>query len=374
MSQESEQKSIVSHTEQAHPTLSIDTKFLDRNSPVVQSRDNMSVTADTNFYIDDAGVVEGRPQRNTSNAESRGPILSNAEKLAHEIVQKKDEIVQKNLDPEPALRFVESVCKSREWLNGAPTGELHYVAEKQREGSLIVEPSTPVPKTRARENGHAGWEYHYAQFGNETSSNLRRGGSAPPPSDGSESSQFREHKYHPYHPLGSPFQERSPPSTPSFPARTGLTTHQPPSYLRRSIMPYPRATLSETLSETSSETTSSTPSATPSGLAQAPTPSPATLDVANRRSAAGPVRRRTTTNQEKKHLCSVCGNAYLRPSGLAVHLRTHSGEKPFLCPKTSCARSAPANAFSVKSNWARHIRALHPELVASTLVRQLSII
>src|SRR5277367_5682293 len=191
MSQESEQKSIVSHTEQAHPTLSIDSKFLERNPPVVQSRDNMSVTTDTNFYVDDAGLVEGHSQHNTSNAESRGPILSNAEKLAHEIVQKKDEIVQKNIDPEPALRFVESICKSREWLDGAPSGEIHYVAEKQREGSLIVEPSTPVPKARARENGHAGWEYHYAQFGNEASSNLRGGGSAPPPSRGSENMQFR---------------------------------------------------------------------------------------------------------------------------------------------------------------------------------------
>jgi uncharacterized Zn-finger protein len=93
------------------------------------------------------------------------------------------------------------------------------------------------------------------------------------------------------------------------------------------------------------------------------------LHVANKPSSAGPVRRRKSTNQdqEKKHLCPVCGNAYLRPSGLAVHLRTHNGQKPFLCPKTECARSAPENGFSVKSNWARHIRALHPELVASHL-------
>jgi hypothetical protein len=347
MSQESEQKSIVSLAEQGLLTQSIDTKFLDRKSPSPESRDDKSAAAETTFYLDDMEVGEGQSQHSESNTGNQGPLLSKAEKLAREIVQKK-------LNTDLAHRFVWSICKSREWLNDTPIGEIDYSAGKQGDESLIVEQSTPVRRTRTRVNGHAGWEYHYALFGNEPTSKLGRGGRVPASSRGSENSQVREPKYHPSHPLGSPFQERTHPSASSSLASTGLATRNSPSHPPRSNSPYPTA----------------------SGLIRVPAKSLAISAVANNPSAAGPLRRSKSTGEPKKgkHICSVCGKPFLRPSGLVVHNRTHTGEKPFLCPEPSCERSTTAKAFAVKSNWSRHVRVCHPELVGPAIVSSVFII
>lgn len=38
----------------------------------------------------------------------------------------------------------------------------------------------------------------------------------------------------------------------------------------------------------------------------------------------------------KKNVCSVCEKDFATPSSLAVHVRTHSGDKPFAC--TVCTK------------------------------------
>ncbi|KAF9070117.1 hypothetical protein GYMLUDRAFT_141420, partial [Collybiopsis luxurians FD-317 M1] len=52
-----------------------------------------------------------------------------------------------------------------------------------------------------------------------------------------------------------------------------------------------------------------------------------------------------------KYECSYCGKGFNRPSSLKIHLNSHTGEKPFVCPVEGCGRS-----FSVLSNMRRHAR------------------
>jgi hypothetical protein len=76
-----------------------------------------------------------------------------------------------------------------------------------------------------------------------------------------------------------------------------------------------------------------------------------------------------------RHQCPYCGKRFSRPSGLKIHLTTHTGDKrelcmqsagvPFclihvfffpayVCPEQGCGRS-----FSVRSNMRRHVRIVH---------------
>jgi len=52
-----------------------------------------------------------------------------------------------------------------------------------------------------------------------------------------------------------------------------------------------------------------------------------------------------------KYECSYCGKGFNRPSSLKIHLNSHTGEKPFVCPVENCGRG-----FSVLSNMRRHAR------------------
>ncbi|KAL1743857.1 hypothetical protein HDZ31DRAFT_64665 [Schizophyllum fasciatum] len=52
-----------------------------------------------------------------------------------------------------------------------------------------------------------------------------------------------------------------------------------------------------------------------------------------------------------KYECTYCGKGFNRPSSLKIHLNSHTGEKPFVCPVEGCGRS-----FSVLSNMRRHAR------------------
>lgn len=57
------------------------------------------------------------------------------------------------------------------------------------------------------------------------------------------------------------------------------------------------------------------------------------------------------SSKKKRHRCDICGSAFARPSSLLTHMRTHTGERPFVCPYPGCGK-----AFSIRNNQIRHYR------------------
>ncbi|KAN0109506.1 hypothetical protein V8E52_009149, partial [Russula decolorans] len=53
----------------------------------------------------------------------------------------------------------------------------------------------------------------------------------------------------------------------------------------------------------------------------------------------------------RRHACPHCAKRFNRPSSLAIHVNTHTGDKPFRCPFPNCGRE-----FNVNSNMRRHYR------------------
>ncbi|PIA15345.1 hypothetical protein COEREDRAFT_44961, partial [Coemansia reversa NRRL 1564] len=58
-----------------------------------------------------------------------------------------------------------------------------------------------------------------------------------------------------------------------------------------------------------------------------------------------------SSSQRKRYLCTVCQKMFARPSTLATHMHSHTGEKPYECMWDSCGKR-----FSVMSNLRRHQR------------------
>ncbi|KAI9320719.1 hypothetical protein BX666DRAFT_2130907 [Dichotomocladium elegans] len=53
----------------------------------------------------------------------------------------------------------------------------------------------------------------------------------------------------------------------------------------------------------------------------------------------------------RRYKCSVCDKRFSRPSSLATHMHSHTGEKPYTCQVEGCGRR-----FSVVSNLRRHAK------------------
>lgn len=56
----------------------------------------------------------------------------------------------------------------------------------------------------------------------------------------------------------------------------------------------------------------------------------------------------------RNYICPSCLKEFSRPSSLKIHEHSHTGAKPFVCPRPGCGKS-----FSVRSNMKRHERGCH---------------
>lgn len=100
---------------------------------------------------------------------------------------------------------------------------------------------------------------------------------------------------------------------------------------------------------------------------------PPTTQARSSRSRAANAGRSSKTKPVKKskmHNCPECGKQFPRPSGLATHLNSHSGEKRmdqycflFVSPRLTCRPTAfkciydgCAKTFAVRSNARRHLK------------------
>jgi uncharacterized Zn-finger protein len=98
---------------------------------------------------------------------------------------------------------------------------------------------------------------------------------------------------------------------------------------------------------------SGTPSPTEETTKSSETPIPSPPTAASAVETSRPPRRPTAVRRPVgKHKCQECAKGFHRPSNLQVHMRTHTGERPFACP--TCSRP-----FQTKSNCTRHEKAVH---------------
>ena len=60
--------------------------------------------------------------------------------------------------------------------------------------------------------------------------------------------------------------------------------------------------------------------------------------------------------EDRAYPCPMCGKLFFRRGALEVHMRIHTGDRPYKCDL------CPAD-FNVKANFERHYRAKHMKLI-----------
>ncbi|KAI8047541.1 uncharacterized protein B0P05DRAFT_592622 [Gilbertella persicaria] len=68
----------------------------------------------------------------------------------------------------------------------------------------------------------------------------------------------------------------------------------------------------------------------------------------------------TSSQAPRRYKCTLCVKRFTRPSSLATHMHSHTGEKPYKCVVEGCGRR-----FSVVSNLRRHSK-IHTAAVTTT--------
>ncbi|OAD79778.1 C2H2-type zinc finger transcription factor [Phycomyces blakesleeanus NRRL 1555(-)] len=63
------------------------------------------------------------------------------------------------------------------------------------------------------------------------------------------------------------------------------------------------------------------------------------------------VSSKASSTPPRRYKCSLCIKRFTRPSSLATHMHSHTGEKPYKCSVDGCGRR-----FSVVSNLRRHAK------------------
>ncbi|XP_063621060.1 zinc finger protein 271-like isoform X1 [Cydia splendana] len=84
-------------------------------------------------------------------------------------------------------------------------------------------------------------------------------------------------------------------------------------------------------------------------------------ELAMSNNSAPPKRHNRFTEGAQNKTCSHCKKTFPSHASMLIHMRTHTGERPFVCGLCN-------KGFNVKSNLLRHLRTLHDQIISPALV------